>query len=942
MEIKSLLLSTFFVAIMMPFSVWAEDTNTTSSNSSVSTIPFDKNTIENGHAYRIPSLVRVDKNTLIAFSDYRIQSGVDVGGTDGHTSIIAKKSTDNGKTWEKAVTILDANVYASEPNFKYGDAATVFDPSSKKILLMCCGGTVAYGKGKVKVYTALVDPDNLQTVTPNEITDKIYNLFSSNSKITSLFPTSGDMCMSKIIKKGNVNRIYCALVTTDGVRVIYTDEIPLNDLSTIQWNVLGDANTDFMYHANKYYSDESKCVELPDGSVWVTSRYKLDGRSRGFNVFNYTDDTYASGSWGASNSVNCEASPDKSNNNFRMSSSRTNAGIVLIPAKRVSDGAHVYVVCHSIPYGIKQGNTWSDRRVLGINWKVLKDRNDFTTMDGDDVLFKNQTVNGSHKLLTGWNNYQIDGDNDYAAYSTLLDNQSDGVDLLYEYTQTEGDYSIVYKSIPLSTITDGKYTYDGSLSRTAYMNVNVKPVPGNVYLIKARLTNPDGTIKEGYLHSNFSVTTKDNVTANDNASLTASQPNEETSPDPTYFWAYSKDGENEDPYFSSFNGDGYMGWGKGGQDYYNTGSSLKPNTVMCTPFYLNAFAVKSFTHKAKNYASTTSVTAEDLDGYALDFYHTSYGQNRFLSVRGDGEEVNWMQNTLKYFKNPKTKTEWTTDLIFIKVEPDNTEGYGSFNAPTFNNTGFPITFARSEDDCDAYKKSKDQKNFDFNYYATLRVPFAVYVPDGVTVYKLTSSQVVKDNEAVALTEYTDLPTESGKKVIPRETPVIMKIAGSRGQGNTSVVKYFTLAPGQNFDKTLDSDGNNNTTHLSGTLGREVLSSDFYTSMEKGTGSYLYYVLGKVNGYVALYKLKKNKNDEFAIAKNKAYYKYNLSNNSSSAKGSLYFDYDGASTGIISVDADGKVFNNGKVYDLNGRYVGTSLDNLAPGLYIQNGHKVVKQ
>ena len=97
------------------------------------------------------SLVRVDKNTLIAFSDYRIQSGVDVGGTDGHTSIIAKKSTDNGKTWEKAVTILDANVYASEPNFKYGDAATVFDPSSKKILLMCCGGTVAYGKGKVKV-----------------------------------------------------------------------------------------------------------------------------------------------------------------------------------------------------------------------------------------------------------------------------------------------------------------------------------------------------------------------------------------------------------------------------------------------------------------------------------------------------------------------------------------------------------------------------------------------------------------------------------------------------------------------------------------------------------------------------------------------------------------------------------------------------------------------
>lgn len=922
----------------MPVQMWADDTST-STNTILTTTPFDKNTVESGHRYRIPSLIRVDANTLIAFTDFRGSEGDDVGGDDGHTSIVAKKSTDNGNTWQTAVTILDASK-ETDANFKYSDVSSVYDPVSKKILLLCCGGTTAYGRGKLNVFTAVVDPANLQTVTPVNITDKIYGLFTSDSKITSLFPTSGDMCMSKIIKIGNVNRIYNALVTTNGVRVIYTDNIP-DDLNTMEWKVLGDATTDFMYHANNYLSDESKCVELPDGSVWVTSRYNGDGRSRGFNVFNYTDNTYTSGSWGATNKYNCEATPDNSNNNFRMSKSRTNAGLVLIPAKRVSDGAHVYIACHSIPYGISQNGTWEDRRVLGINWKVLKDRNDFTTMDGDDVSYNSNTVNGSHKLLTGWRNYQIDGDNDYAAYSTLLDNQSNGVDLLYEYTPESGNYSIVYKSIPLETITDGKYTYDATLSRTAYMNVNVKPTPGNVYLIKARLTNSDGSITEGYLHSNFNVTTQGSVTKNDNASLTASLPNATLAPDPTYFWALSQDADGEDPYFSSFNGDGYMGWGEGGTDYYRSTSNLKPKTVMCTPFYAQTFAVKGFTHKAKNYASTTAVTATDMDGYALDFYHSSYDSNRFLAVNSDGTEVNWFQNTSK---NQTTTGTWTTDLIFVKVEPNDTEGYGSFNAPTFNNTGFPITFVRSEDDCEAYQKAVEkgtQDSFDFNYYATIRAPFALYVPDEVTVYKLTSTQVINENETVTLTEYTDLPTVNSKKIIPRETPVIMKVEGSRLSGATSLKKYFTLAPGQSFDKTVDSDNNNNTTHLSGTLGREVLSDDYYKSMDEGTGTYLYYVLGKVNGYVALYKLKKNASDEFAIAKNKAYFKYNMSKNSGAAKPSIYFNFDNTSTGITTVDADRSVLNNGKVFDLNGRYVGTSLEGLPHGIYIQNGRKVVK-
>ena len=49
--------------------------------------------------------------------------------------------------------------------------------------------------------------------------------------------------------------------------------------------------------------------------------------------------------------------------------------------------------------------------------------------------------------------------------------------------------------------------------------------------------------------------------------------------------------------------------------------------------------------------------------------------------------------------------------------------------------------------------------------------------------------------------------------------------------------------------------------------------------------------------------------------------------------------DGTATGIGDLVIDG-VKANGRVYNLNGQYVGNSLNGLQPGLYIQNGKKVV--
>ena len=56
-------------------------------------------------------------------------------------------------------------------------------------------------------------------------------------------------------------------------------------------------------------------------------------------------------------------------------------------------------------------------------------------------------------------------------------------------------------------------------------------------------------------------------------------------------------------------------------------------------------------------------------------------------------------------------------------------------------------------------------------------------------------------------------------------------------------------------------------------------------------------------------------------------------------GQLKAVIDGTVTGIEDLVIDG-VKANGRVYNLNGQYVGNSLNGLQPGLYIQNGKKIV--
>lgn len=62
-------------------------------------------------------------------------------------------------------------------------------------------------------------------------------------------------------------------------------------------------------------------------------------------------------------------------------------------------------------------------------------------------------------------------------------------------------------------------------------------------------------------------------------------------------------------------------------------------------------------------------------------------------------------------------------------------------------------------------------------------------------------------------------------------------------------------------------------------------------------------------------------------------------NSNAQPSAIKLVIDGTATGIEDLVVDG-VKANGRVYNLNGQYVGNSLNGLQPGLYIQNGKKIV--
>lgn len=180
---------------------------------------------------------------------------------------------------------------------------------------------------------------------------------------------------------------------------------------------------------------------------------------------------------------------------------------------------------------------------------------------------------------------------------------------------------------------------------------------------------------------------------------------------------------------------------------------------------------------------------------------------------------------------------------------------------------------------------------DGNFYATLNLPYASKLPEGVTAYKAGN---VVDND-LNITEY-----KNAGEVLPANTPVLLT-ATSAGEKTFAPAPY-AAAEGTGFQGTLSA--------------KAVTATNTYILSKNGGETVKFFALDETNN---------------TINANKAYLVV-----SGGGAQALNFNF-GNTTGIQNAAVEG-VNANAPLFDLSGRRVVKAVKG---GIYIQNGKKFVK-
>lgn len=211
------------------------------------------------HSFRIPSIVRTNDNTLLAFVEGRMSANKDYG----NINVEYKRSTDNGSTWSSMLEVVGAG------QGTWGNPTSVVDRTTGRIWVFMSwnsatknqGGTDGYDKidtwGDRKVYYSYSDDDGLSFSTPTDMTS---TLLPANYKWDAMGPGVG-------------------IQTTNGTLVI--PAIGRNIYST-------DHGATWQYKLIPGGTSEGTIVELMDGrlmrndratsSVWETGKRRWVSR----------------------------------------------------------------------------------------------------------------------------------------------------------------------------------------------------------------------------------------------------------------------------------------------------------------------------------------------------------------------------------------------------------------------------------------------------------------------------------------------------------------------------------------------------------------------------------------------------------------------------------------------------------------------------------------
>lgn len=379
--------------------------------------------------YRIPSIVECKSGKWLAIADHRYDCS-DIG-NGRHIDIVVKESCDQGLTWSSPERIIarGGNHIAASFDCAHGDAATVVDRETGEILLMCASGGVSFWdstRDHPQMMGRYYSNDEGKTWKGEEVAKEIYELVPD---LQQAFFTSGRICQSRLVKVGSHYRIYSALTTRKGNRVLYSDDFGKH------WHLLG---VNAAEAAPK--GDEAKIEELPNGDVLISSRIH-EGRL--FNVLKYQDIKRGMGKWG-------KAVLSSADNRGVYGKENACNGETLLVKARDMDGKVVSLLLQSLPMGPKRAN-------VAIFYKVLH--------RGKTASFGKKGTVSSEMIAKDWDGFYQVSDTT-SAYSTMVQSRKGDILFLYEenafrHPETEPDdyYDIIFKRLSISEITKGQYRY---------------------------------------------------------------------------------------------------------------------------------------------------------------------------------------------------------------------------------------------------------------------------------------------------------------------------------------------------------------------------------------------------------------------------------------------------------------------------------------------------
>lgn len=216
-------------------------------------------------SYRIPSIIKTKKGTLLASCEGRVNHSGDSGNID----LVLKRSTDNGKTWSKIKVIRDIKQTAGNP-------CPVVDQETGRITMVFCEmdhheGHVIAGKSDRRVFTMYSDNDGVTWSRPIKITKSVnpggkYNWLAAGPGIS--------IQIQKGKYKGRLVVPFANTIGHDfGVHTIYSDD--KGETWKASNNITGGCN-------------ESQLVELSNGDLMLNMR--MQTHSKGYRGLSFSKD----------------------------------------------------------------------------------------------------------------------------------------------------------------------------------------------------------------------------------------------------------------------------------------------------------------------------------------------------------------------------------------------------------------------------------------------------------------------------------------------------------------------------------------------------------------------------------------------------------------------------------------------------------------------------